>query len=477
MSENIPSKVRQTFDRLQEARPEYIELKEINDRYYVYSATSEWDSTAQKPKKQTAYLGAISLEGEFTPKQLSQSVETTDREIFEYGNGQLAASLLEDVRNLLPEYTPHSEELIAMAIIQALDPQPLRLHASRWEKLAISRNRSVRLSPKHLSTVLEETGQAVEWWHEVFSALIGEDDLLLYDLTTVFSYSQQISLAEKGYNAQGKYLDQIGVVLAFSQSQELPAGVEVYWGSLKDISTIEDFLDRLPERDLGFILDRGFWSEPLLEDFRTEDISYVAPIRKNSRLFDTRWVRWRDPFVYRERALRWGRRHTDHGTLYLFEDPELRGEQEAALLRKVEEGRLDQAAYEEKKERAGVIGLVSDLDREGPAIFDLYKGRQDIEVAFDAMKNTLDADTTYLQTDDAVRGYFFVTLLALRIYFGILRRLRERDLTGTLSVKEVLFELSKIQLIVESDDEKYFAEVPKQAREIAALFPESLPMG
>lgn len=477
MPADVPPAVQQTFDRLQETRPEYLELKEINDRYYVYIATSEWDSETKQPKKQTTYLGAISLEGKFTPKQRSQSVETTDREIFEYGNGKLAAQLLEEVSDLLAEYTPHANELLAMAIIRALDPQPLRLHETRWEKLALSREIPARLSPKHLAEVLRETGQAVGWWHQLFEALIDADDLLLYDLTTVFSHSQQISLAEKGYNAQQKYLDQIGVVLAFSQTQELPAGVEVYWGSMKDISTIDDFLARLPAREMGFILDRGFWSEQLLTEFREEGINYVAPLRKDSRLFDTRWVRWRDPFVYRERAIRWGRRHTEYGTLYFFEDPELRGEQEAALLRKVEEGRLDQEAYEAKKERAGVIGLISDLDREGPTIYDHYKGRQDVEIAFDAMKNTLDADTTYLQDNDAVRGYFFVTFLALRIYFGILRRLRERNLTSTLSVKEVLFELSKIQLIVDSEDEEAFAKVPKQAREVAALFPEASPMG
>lgn len=474
---DVPPAVQRTFERLKKARSAYIELKEINDRYYVYEATSEWDSEAQRPKKTTTYLGAISLEGEYTAKQVRDSVDETEREIFEYGNGALAAHLLADLGETLADYTPHHEELLSMAIIRALDPQPLRLHASRWEQLALSRNSTARLTPKHLSTVLQETGRSVRWWHDVFDSLIDEDDMLLYDLTTVFSRSTQISLAEKGYNPQNKYINQIGVVLAFSQATELPAGIEVFWGSLKDISTIGDFLDRLPTRHLGFILDRGFWSESLLEEFRSEGISYVAPLRKNLDLFDTRWVQWREPFIYRDRAIRWGRRRSKHGPIYYFEDPELAGEQEATLLRKVEQGRLSEEAYREKKERAGIIGLVSDLERDGPEIFDLYKGRQDVEVAFDAMKNTLEADATYLQDNETVRGYFFVAFLALRVYFGVLKRLRERDLTGEISVREVLYELSKIQQIVETDkDEASLAKIPKQAREMAALFPEALPM-
>ncbi|GBE54375.1 hypothetical protein BMS3Bbin15_00528 [archaeon BMS3Bbin15] len=92
------------------------------------------------------------------------------------------------------------------------------------------------------------------------------------------------------------------------------------------------------------------------------------------------------------------------------------------------------------------------------------------------MKNCLDSDKTYMHTDEAVRGYFFVTLLSLRIYFNVLRRLRERDLTKKISVEEVFFELSKVQKIVEPGRE-YFAKIPNRARKILEVFPEALPMG
>ena len=78
---------------------------------------------------------------------------------------------------------------------------------------------------------------------------------------------------------------------------------------------------------------------------------------------------------------------------------------------------------EKKRKLAGIICLVSDMDKEGIDVFDLYKGREDVELGFDAMKNELESDKTYLRSNDAVRGYFFVTFLALRIYFMILRRI------------------------------------------------------
>ncbi|WP_048098171.1 hypothetical protein [Archaeoglobus sulfaticallidus] len=42
--------------------------------------------------------------------------------------------------------------------------------------------------------------------------------------------------------------------------------------------------------------------------------------------------------------------------------------------------------------------------------------------------------------------YFFITFLAMRVYFSILKRLREEDLTSRISVNEVLFEFSKVML-------------------------------
>lgn len=476
MPKDVPPKVMRTFERLKESKPGYIELKEIKGRYYVYRSTSEWDKEKKKPVKKPTYLGAINLEGEYTPKKMKTGFQESKREVYEYGNARLAHRFLEDVEGELRQYTPHAEELIAAAIIRAIDPQPLRLHESRWKKLYLSTEIEAGLSPKRMSHILRDTGLGVEWWHDLFSALVREGDLLFYDLTAVFTYSQNIKLAEKGYNRKKLYLDQIGIVIAFSKENGLPAGLEVFWGSLKDISTLKGFLNRFWGSDFGFILDRGFWSETLLRDFKNREISYIAPLRKNSKMLDLRWVRWRKPFIYRDRPVRWGRRQTDLGTLYLFRDPKLRGEQKATLLKKVERGIIDMEEFEAKKEVAGIIGLISDMDRKGKEIYDLYKGRQDVELAFDAMKNTLDSDKTYLQSDEAVRGYFFVTFLALRVYFKILKRLRERDLTGKISVKEVLFELSKLQKIVEPNGREYFAKTPKQTKEIADIFPEALPM-
>ena len=473
---NTPPRILKTFKRLESERGKKLQLNRIDNRYYLYEPVSEWDREKKKASKKTRYMGSIQSNGLFIPRRVRSSLRETKREVFEYGNGALAHHLLRDAEEMLKDQ-PNHRTLMACAIIQAIHPTPIRLLASRWEKLHLSTSFPVSLSPRHVSNVLHDTGKNVYWWYDFFSKLMNGSDLLLYDLTAVFTHSEKLVFAERGYNPDHLYYDQISVVMAFSSSDSIPVGMDVFYGSVRDIATIRDFLERLPEtKGIGFIFDRGFSSYKLLDDFRKENIHYLVPLKKNSVLFDLRWIRWKDPFLYRERPIRWGVKKTKYGRLYIFEDPVLRGEQDAALLRKLEKGEIDRNTYEEKKRLAGIIGIISDLDKNGIDIYDLYKGRVDVEKAFDAMKNVLEADKTNLQTPESVRGYFFVTFLALRVYFGILKRLREKKLTTKISVEEVLFELSKVVRIVEPNGREYAAKIPKRAMRILELFPEISPM-
>ncbi|MCW3130856.1 MAG: transposase [Methanophagales archaeon] len=224
---------------------------------------------------------------------------------------------------------------------------------------------------------------------------------------------------------------------------------------------------------------RGFSSYGLLNDLREDGIHCIVPLRENSTLIDLRWMRWKGSFLYRGRPIRWDTKGTEYGTLFAFEDLLLKGEKEQALLRKVEANKLTMAMFEQKHRLAGTgtICLVSDMDKDGIDMFDLYKDRDDVELASDTIKNRLGSDKTYLISDEAVRGYFLATFLAMWIYFNILKSLREKGLTNKISVEEVLFELSKVTKIVEESGREYFAKIPKRARRMCSLFPEVLPMG
>ena len=69
-------------------------------------------------------------------------------------------------------------------------------------------------------------------------------------------------------------------------------------------------------------------------------------------------------------------------------------------------GKLSMEQYGFERRTAGVFGVLFDLDVESKVIYEQYKGREEIEQAFDYMKNDLEADKTCLGCDLAVRGFF-----------------------------------------------------------------------
>jgi len=79
-------------------------------------------------------MGSIQSSGLFIPRRVRSSLRETKREVFEYGNGALAHHLLRDAEKMLKDQ-PNRRTLMACAIIQAIHPTPIRLLASRWEKL------------------------------------------------------------------------------------------------------------------------------------------------------------------------------------------------------------------------------------------------------------------------------------------------------------------------------------------------------
>ena len=96
----------------------------------------------------------------------------------------------------------------------------------------------------------------------------------------------------------------------------------------------------------------------------------------------------------------------------------------------------------------------------------MYKQREHVECAFDVLKNPLESDKTYLGDDDAVRGYFFVSFVALYNYYALMNRLREKELLKKVSVRELLLQFSKVYVVTDGRRE-IISEVPKKVEDLA----------
>lgn len=193
----------------------------------------------------------------------------------------------------------------------------------------------------------------------------------------------------------------------------------------------------------------------------SDNMKYLHPIRGNSKILDYS-TDMKVSFTYPGREIRYGSVRYSNYSLYVYEDTGLRGEEISNSI--VARTMLPYTRMHE--ERLGKISIISNLDTTPDQIYLIYKERENIEQVFDAMKNEMENDKTYLRDNDAIRGYLFVSFISLHIHYRIREMLRINDLIGKYSVNELLFELSKVCAIQYSDGKVEYKEIPKKIETI-----------
>jgi transposase len=233
---------------------------------------------------------------------------------------------------------------------------------------------------------------------------------------------------------------------------------------VKDIKSLYNTLREIDMSGKILILDRGFFSEDVIQELSKEKINYVLPIRRNSTYYDTR-IHLNKHFVYHKRLIKCGRRKLDDRYLYLFLDKDLELEETKTLYRKLDDGIIDRTELDERSKVVGRILIVSSLDLPEIELFELFKKRERVEKMFDAYKNVLDADRLYLQDDESVFGHVFVSFLSLYAYCKIESILKKAKLSQKISPADLFLQYSKVYHI-DLGTGSVISEVPKKVRDL-----------
>lgn len=456
----MESWVLEILEKEREKRAQPLEIKKLNNNYYLYYSTTRWDREEKKVKKVTSYIGRV------TPKGVIEGKKSYEiRSIYEYGNSEFLYTLSQDILDPLKKaFFQRWREIIAISIVKTIQPLPLRLIKSRWEKLHLSQKIDASLAPNTISEVLREIGRDYASQKEFFDELMADSRTLIFDLSSLFSYSENLQYAEKGHNADHLYLKQINFMLFFSVEKKLPVLLKPMPGSIRDIKALKTVLDEVKSRDSILVLDKGFASYKLADLLREHEFNFILPLRRNFKQINYD-LKLENMFLYRKRGIKWGREQAGNNFLYLFEDVKLRAEEETTFIHLLNEGKRKKKEYPKEAKKFGKIAILTNLDLEGETTYLMNKERENIEVAFDALKNELENDKTYLNDDDAIRGYFFTSFLSLYLYHKILNLIRKKELTDKISVNEVLLELSKVYEI-HLGEKKKLSEIPEKVTKL-----------
>jgi len=355
-------------------------------------------------------------------------------------------------------------EVSALAMVRVTGNVPLKRVKDAWEKLYDAEDIKPHLNTKKLSKVLHNVGMNRSGQNIIFNELMDLSKQLVYDLSSVFSRSINISQAERGYNKDKIQVPQINLALLCSADSGLPTMIRSLPGSVKDIATLYHSISELNLRGKILVLDRGFFSMDVVNFLSGKHISYVLPTRRNSHFYDTR-IHLNGHLYYHDRLIRYGKRACDNFFLYLFEDQDLMLEERKTLYRRLDDGKIDKKELRERMKKAGKILILSNLDVDGTEIYELYKGRETVEKMFDTYKTVLEADKIYLQDDESVFGHVFISFLSFYIHCKLEQILKKGELNRKMTPVDLLFKYGKVYH-VDLGDRGMVTEVPRKVRDL-----------
>jgi hypothetical protein len=546
-----------------------------NGRVYVYQTTAHWDSKKRRAVQRRLYLGrqdprtqkvipgrprgeevgpglslaqvkkAVAAGGDAmrnlirrvrpqtTARRVSQSVYTGPVvEVAEPGSLHLVrhiarATGLETVLRRVVGH-PSALQLILLAAYQLTQATPLYLSRA-WMEKVLGLTVFARQGFGGEGGLLERLGGNTPLRMKFLRAWAAQRHhprALIYDITSISTYSRLLDLAEYGYNRDEEPLRQVNLAAIHDRQDGLPLFYRVLPGSISDVSTLKltsELMQEFGFSHFHFVIDRGFFSQANLAGMIANGIGFTMAIPFTSTQAKT-FLRQRrasigkvkQAFVWHGRPLHhWGGTWTvplpkgrpAECAAHLYFDPQRKTEEEGRFI-----GRLllleEQAApstFEAQREayrwlndnaeglkryfavrpaakgkwvirrknhaaarRTNTMGLTliltpeTDLSRED--VLADYRARDQVEKAFDIFKNENGQSRLYISTREQAEGRLFLAFLALIISSDLDRRMRQAGLYKQYTTAEIFAELAKIRALRLANGEVKLLEISKTQR-------------
>jgi transposase len=431
--------------------------------------------------------------------------------------------------NALSHSIPYCwKELFMLACYLVASDKPV-MYCEDW----ISSNDSMEISnmsSQRISELLKEFGYAERnAFYQAWYKHIREQEYIALDITSVSSYSKQISECEWGYNRDHEPLPQVNICMLFGEESKLPVYQTTYSGSLKDVSTLEATLNEFSAltrtTDIMIVMDKGFFSakninmlignnekqgykflismpftnkfartQVLNESQNIDQLANViltnsAPIRGVHRLctWNSRKAKKEETtklhthvFFNPERAVK------ERNELYAYvanlkkaaeENPE-ESQKKVAFQRYLnipDRGKttsgitIREEVVSKELEMTGWFVLVSNHLENTQKAHDVYRMKDVVEKGFLKYKNNLGLDRFRVHGDERMHNKTFVAFIALIISSHIYNVMKEKEMYKQMTFDKLIINLAKLKCAT-INGIKILRPMTKQQKEILNQF-------
>ena len=499
-------------------------VKKINGHEYIYEITPYYDKEKKQIRQKSKYLGK-NVNG--VPVRV-RSQDKMPKKVLSHGEFVPLQKIAEDLKlaEILSSVLPEREvwPVLTLAMNYVTRPRALTHIQSWYEGTILSENHpDLPLSSQSLSRLLSHIGESyanLEFSRRLIQE-ISACKTLIYDITSMSSYSQNINLLEYGYNRDGLDLPQINLSLIVDKDLGIPVMYDLYPGSIVDVSTLKNTIKKIKAegvREYTLIMDRGFFSIGNIDEMVSGDLSFIIPptsTMKNvkeaisaihSQIDDPDYLN-----LYEKEPLFVMPMHIDVGENrlkgYAYYDQKRDQLEKSSFYKRLydlmerlkamklkpwmnpeevfnETAKKDARFIEweavdgrfEVSLRKNAVSATLNKMRKFILLYrgefswveclSLYRSKDVVEKGFDVLKNDIDLMPANVRSDSSLRGYLFVAFLALILRMKLMRMMIEAGLNKKYSVEGMLTELEKIKMMILPDGERITTEITKKQREI-----------
>ncbi len=341
----------------------------------------------------------------------------------------------------------------------------------------------VNLDKDFLTGFIRQLGEERESMRKYFNSFIGTGRRsVLFDVSSFVTLSKRMeTFPQVGYNNNKNFDPQLNIMLAHSVEQRMPLYYRILPGNIREVKAFSLSLKEFDKSDITVITDKGFYSHQNLLEMKQEGIVYIVPLRRNTPMIDYNILKEPDHkksfFKFENRIIWYHNIVTKWGSLYLYVDDFLKAEEQRDYLMRIEKypEKYSIEEFHQKQNQFGTIALLTNGNSNAEIAFENYKSRNEIEVLFDAIKNILHADRTYMQSDIAIEAWMFINFIALQWYYITFNLLRKHKLTKTYSPLDLMIRLTAIKKL-KINDQWYISETTKATQDLLTKLKIPLPI-
>ena len=274
-----------------------VELRFINNKYYLYNCSGVYDKETKKSKKVTGkLLGTITeLDGfvESDKRKLankvsqSQTIDNNNIMIKEFGFTSFLnnynAIIIEKLKTHFPN---HYQIIIYMAYCRFLYGSPIKNFAFHLSKSLISNDDKTIYTDKKFSTALREIGLNRNAISNYLKSFMISNDYVMVDMTNVFCASNNLRHAKEGYNSDMIFDKQFNLLYIYSPTLLQPVFYKLLAGNIKDVTGFKMCLKESGISDAIIIADKGFYSKDNINFLETEKLQFIIPLKRDNVMID-----------------------------------------------------------------------------------------------------------------------------------------------------------------------------------------------